>query len=84
MGASVRTDMTLITISLPHRWTAEALQKYMKSTRSEAPYLPSNIQYIANNNALDSKEDVSYGCATSAPAAHWAQPSAHCAFIHEQ
>jgi hypothetical protein len=41
------------------RWTAEALQKYMKSTRSEAPYLPSNIQYIANNNALDSKEDVS-------------------------
>jgi hypothetical protein len=31
----------------------------MKSARSEAPYLPSNIQYIANNNALDSKEDVS-------------------------
>lgn len=41
------------------RWTAEALQKYMKSTRSEAPYLPCNIQYIANNNALECKEDVS-------------------------
>jgi hypothetical protein len=33
----------------------------MKSTRSEAPYLPSNVQYIANNNALDSKDDVSHG-----------------------
>lgn len=43
------------------RWTAEALQKYMKSTRSEAPYLPSNVQYIANNNALDGKDDVSHG-----------------------
>jgi ABC-type multidrug transport system permease subunit len=32
----------------------------MKSTRSEAPYLPSNIEYIANNNALEGKEDVSY------------------------
>jgi hypothetical protein len=41
------------------RWTAEALHKYMKSTRSEAPYLPSNVQYVANNNALASKEDVS-------------------------
>lgn len=41
------------------RWTAEALQKYMKSARSEAPYLPSNIQYMANNNGLDSKDDVS-------------------------
>jgi hypothetical protein len=41
------------------RWTAEALQKYMKSARAEAPYLPSNIQYIANNNGLKDREDVS-------------------------
>lgn len=47
------------------RWTAEALQKYMKSTRSEAPYLPSNIEYIANNNALAGKEDVSSCCLAS-------------------
>lgn len=41
------------------RWTAEALGKYMKSVRSEAPYLPSNIQYIANNNGLENRDDVS-------------------------
>lgn len=41
----------------------------MKSTRSEAPYLPSNIQYIANNNALDSKEDVS-GAVPATPSVH--------------
>jgi urea carboxylase len=50
------------------RWTAEALQKYMKSARAEAPYLPSNIQYIANNNGLEDREDVSAsrpGCLSS-------------------
>lgn len=45
-------------MAFEERWTAEALQKYMKSARAEAPYLPSNIQYIANNNGLESKEDV--------------------------
>lgn len=40
------------------RWTADALDKYAKSTRSEAPYLPSNIDYIAANNGLASSEDV--------------------------
>jgi hypothetical protein len=34
----------------------------MKSARSEAPYLPSNIQYIANNNGLEDREDVSVPC----------------------
>jgi hypothetical protein len=38
----------------------------MKSTRSEAPYLPSNIEYIANNNALEGKEDVSHSHAVLA------------------
>jgi len=37
----------------------------MKSTRSEAPYLPSNIEYIAKNNALAGKEDVSVCCQAS-------------------
>lgn len=46
-------------LSCVFRWTAEALQKYTKSVRSEAPYLPSNIQYIANNNGLEDREDVS-------------------------
>eukprot|EP00878_Enallax_costatus_P006672 GHUV01006994.1.p1 GENE.GHUV01006994.1~~GHUV01006994.1.p1 ORF type:complete len:992 (+),score=332.89 GHUV01006994.1:1132-4107(+) len=46
-------------MAFEERWTAEALQKYMKSVRAEAPYLPSNIQYIANNNGLEDRDDVS-------------------------
>lgn len=46
-------------MAFDERWTHEALAKYAKSVRPEAPYLPSNIQYIANNNGLKDKEDVS-------------------------
>jgi len=45
-------------MAFDERWTHEALDKYMRSARSEAPYLPSNVQYIANNNGLPGKEDV--------------------------
>jgi hypothetical protein len=33
-----------------------------RSTRPEAPYLPSNIEYMANNNGLSSKEEVRKAC----------------------
>ncbi|KIZ06735.1 UreA carboxylase [Monoraphidium neglectum] len=45
-------------MAFDERWTHEALERYAKSARPEAPYLPSNIQYIANNNGLEGKEDV--------------------------
>jgi len=35
-----------------------ALEKYMQSVRPEAPYLPSNIEYIAKNNGLSGIEEV--------------------------
>ena len=34
------------------RWTHGAIQKYMRSVRSEAPYLPSNVDFVAANNGL--------------------------------
>lgn len=52
-------SMTLPTrvINLPlafnERWTHEAIAKYMRSVRSEAPYLPSNVDFIAANNGLE-------------------------------
>jgi urea carboxylase len=46
-------------MSFDDKWVADALDKYMKSTRAEAPYLPNNVDYIAANNALTSREDVS-------------------------
>merc|ERR1719493_552258 len=35
-----------------------AIEKYMKSIRPEAPYLPSNIEYIAQNNGLSGTDEV--------------------------
>ncbi|TFY59196.1 hypothetical protein EVJ58_g5928 [Rhodofomes roseus] len=40
-------------IVLDDRWSKEALERYMRSTRAEAAYLPSNIEYLANNNGLE-------------------------------
>ena len=45
-------------IVLDDRWNREALQKYMQTTRDKAVYLPSNVQYLANNNGLDSEQEA--------------------------
>jgi len=39
-------------IVLDDKWSREAIARYMKSTRSEAAYLPSNVEYLAKNNGL--------------------------------
>ena len=41
-------------IVLDDRWNREALERYMRSIRPTATYLPSNIEYLARNNGLDS------------------------------
>ena len=45
-------------IVLDDRWNREALQKYMQITRDKAVYLPSNVQYLANNNGLGSEQEA--------------------------
>lgn len=44
-------------MAFDERWSHDAISKYMKSIRPEAPYLPSNIEYIANNNGLTGGKD---------------------------
>ncbi|KAF9466663.1 allophanate hydrolase subunit 2-domain-containing protein [Collybia nuda] len=39
-------------IVLDDRWNREALDRYMRSLRKKAVYLPSNIEYLARNNGL--------------------------------
>ena len=34
--------------------TAAAIQKYKRSVRPEAPYLPSNVDFVAANNGIES------------------------------
>jgi urea carboxylase len=40
-------------IVLDDRWNREALDRYRRSIRDKAVYLPSNIEYLAKNNGLD-------------------------------
>ncbi|KAH9850513.1 urea carboxylase [Lenzites betulinus] len=45
-------------VVLDDRWNREALDKYMRSIRDNAVYLPSNIEYLARNNGLTSAQDA--------------------------
>jgi urea carboxylase len=50
------------TVHLPLSWedpaTLLAIRKYMQSVRADAPWCPSNIEFIRRINGLDSIEDV--------------------------
>jgi urea carboxylase len=50
------------TVSLPLSWddgaTRLAIEKYMQSVRPDAPWCPSNIEFIRRINGLDSIEEV--------------------------
>jgi urea carboxylase len=49
-------------VRLPLSWddaaTREAVSKYMQSVRADAPWCPSNIEFIRRVNGLDSVDDV--------------------------
>jgi urea carboxylase len=57
-------DMQISTriVKLPLSWNDESTQlaiaKYMQSVRADAPWCPSNIEFIRRVNGLDSVEDV--------------------------
>jgi urea carboxylase len=57
-------DMRIATriVKLPLSWDDEstqlAIEKYMQSVRADAPWCPSNIEFIRRVNGLDSIEDV--------------------------
>ncbi|CCM00309.1 uncharacterized protein FIBRA_02339 [Fibroporia radiculosa] len=44
-------------IVLDDKWNRDALEKYMRSQRDEAVYLPSNIEHLAKNNGLEGGAD---------------------------
>lgn len=46
------TRIIHLPLAFNERWTHEAIAKYTRSVRAEAPYLPSNVEFIAKNNGL--------------------------------
>ena len=43
-------------MAFEERCVRGAIQRYMKSVRPEAPYLPSNVDFVAANNGLKGEE----------------------------
>ena len=56
------SDVTLpirvlhLPMAFDERGVKGAIQRYMKSIRPEAPYLPSNVDFVAANNGLKGEE----------------------------
>ena len=56
------SDVTLpirvlhLPMAFDERGVKGAIQRYMKSVRPEAPYLPSNVDFVAANNGLKGEE----------------------------
>jgi len=46
------TRIVHLPLAFNDRWTHEAIAKYTRSVRREAPYLPSNVEFVAKNNGL--------------------------------
>ena len=40
-------------ITLDDKWCKAATEKYMREGRDKAVYLPSNVEYLARNNAVE-------------------------------
>ncbi len=44
------TRIMHLPMAFNEKWTHDAIAKYMKSVRRDAPYLPSNVDFVAANN----------------------------------
>ena len=51
----LKSRVVNLPIVLDDRWNAQALLDYQKSIRSDAPYLPSNFDFVARNNGIDAE-----------------------------
>jgi urea carboxylase len=56
----VRSRVVYLPIAYHDRWTRDAVRAYMESVRSEAPYLPDNMEFVARCNGLSGPDDVAY------------------------
>lgn len=44
------TRIVHLPLAFNEKWTHDAIAKYMKSVRKDAPYVPSNVDFVAANN----------------------------------
>ena len=46
------------TIVLDDKWNRDTIDRYMRSARDKAVSLPSNVEYLANNNGLKNAQEA--------------------------
>jgi urea carboxylase len=56
--AEVSSRIVYLPIAYHDRWNKEAIERYMKTIRRNAPYLPDNMEFVARCNALEGVEEV--------------------------
>ena len=54
----VPSRLIRLPLAFNDRWTIEAQKRYLRSVRPHAPYMPSNVEFIARINGFDSVDDV--------------------------
>ena len=52
------TRILHLPLAFNDKWTHKAISKYMRSSRRDAPYLPSNVDFVAKNNGEPSLPDL--------------------------
>jgi urea carboxylase len=56
--ATIPSRIIKLPFAFDDQWNKEAIEKYSKSIKSVAPYLPSNIDFIARINGLENNDQV--------------------------
>ena len=54
----IESRLVKLPIAVDDEWSRMAIDKYMRSVRSKATYLPDNIQFIAENNGVPDRMQV--------------------------
>ena len=54
----LQTRILHLPMAFDDRWNKEAIARYTRSARSEAPYLPSNVEFVAKNNGLEGDDPI--------------------------
>lgn len=55
---SVPSRVINMPLAFNDKWTVEAQERYLRSVRPDAPYMPSNVEFVRRINGLETVEEV--------------------------
>lgn len=57
-GVQVPSRVINLPLAFEDKWTIEAQRRYLRSVRPDAPYMPSNVEFVRRINGLESVKQV--------------------------